>query len=374
MEEETTNKTFGVGLIGVDPGRSWAAIAHIPALRAQPENFRIVGIANSTPESGRKAAAASGIERAFDSVADLVSSDEVDVVVVTVKVPQHLELVTAALNAGKHVYCEWTLGNGLEETRQLTELARSKGVHTVIGTQARMAPEILYVRDLVADGYIGNVLSTTLVSSGFGWGETTVKANSYTLDAKNGATLLTIPFAHTLAAVEDVLGEVDYVSAELSLRRTSSRIVETGENIPVTSPDQVLVIGALKSGVPLAAHYRGGKQRSSGLRWEINGSEGDILVTAMGGHAQMFDLSVFGGRGEMQTVEPLPLPGSYASFPELDTFPTNVALMYARLAADLREGSNTAPSFNDALRLHRVIAAIEQAAQTGNRIAIEGVK
>ena len=48
-----------------------------------------------------------------------MESPEVDLVVVTVKVPHHRELVPSALEAGKHVYCEWPLGNGLAEARKL---------------------------------------------------------------------------------------------------------------------------------------------------------------------------------------------------------------------------------------------------------------
>lgn len=64
-------------------------------------------------------------------------------VAVTVKVPYHFELVSLALNAGKHVYCEWSLGNGPEEARKRAALAEEKGVVAVAGTQARAAHEVL---------------------------------------------------------------------------------------------------------------------------------------------------------------------------------------------------------------------------------------
>jgi hypothetical protein len=55
---------------------------------------------------------------AFANHHELVKSDAVDVVAVTVKVPHHLELATAALDAGKAVYCEWLLGNGWPRPRR----------------------------------------------------------------------------------------------------------------------------------------------------------------------------------------------------------------------------------------------------------------
>src|SRR6201986_4621938 len=104
---------YRVGIVGLSPGRGWAATAHIPALRALSDVFETAGVANTSLASAKAAAAAFGIPRAFESVADLVASPDIDVVAVTVKVPHHREVVTAALEAGKHVYCEWPLGNGL---------------------------------------------------------------------------------------------------------------------------------------------------------------------------------------------------------------------------------------------------------------------
>jgi predicted dehydrogenase len=118
--------------------------------------------------SAEKARAAAGLPRAFTNVAEMVSAPEVDIVSVTVKVPHHLEIVRAALNAGKHVYCEWPLGNGLAEAEELAVLATSKKVLGVVGTQACVAPEIQHLKQLIADGFVGEVLSTTLIARGGG--------------------------------------------------------------------------------------------------------------------------------------------------------------------------------------------------------------
>lgn len=366
---------FKVGIVGLQPGRSWAARAHIPALRALSETFEIVGVANTSRASAEEAAAATGLPRAFADVAELIAAPEVDIVTVAVKVPHHLEIVKAAIAAGKHVYCEWPLGNGLAEAEEMATLARARGVLGVIGTQARVAPEIEYLRHLIADGFVGEVLSTTLIARGgalLGGGVIPDKKTyAYLLDRTDGATLLTIPVGHTLAALRDVLGEVAEVSAVLATRRTSARVADTGETLPVSAPDQVLVSGILVSGAPLSIHYRGGAAwDGGGLLWEINGTEGDIRVSGPSGHAQMVQLSLKGARGEEKTFRPLEVPASYrAGWPE-DVEPGNVARLYARMARDLRDGTRTAPNFEDAVALHRVIAAIEKAAESGRRIAL----
>lgn len=368
-------RRFGVGIVGVEPGRSWATRSHIPALRALSDRFDIVGVANRSKASAEAAAAATGLPRAFAGVAELVVAREVDIVTVAVRVPPHFEIVRAAIGAGKHVYCEWPLGNGLAEAEEMAALARAKGVLGIVGTQARVAPEIEYLSHLLADGFVGEVLSTTLVARGGplqgGGSIPNKKTWAYLLDRSNGANLLTIPVGHTLAALRDVFGEMAEVSSVLAVRRPTALATDTGESLPVTAPDQVLMSGVFASGVPISLHYRGGAVRDGqGLCWDIHGTVGDIRVTGPSGHTQMVPLSLRGARGEEKAFRPLEIPASYrAGWPQ-DVEPGNVARLYARMAADVRDGTRAAPSFDDAVAVHRIIAAIEMAAETGTRVRL----
>ena len=71
---------FGVGIVGLTPGRGWAMRGHVPALRALSDTFEIVGVANTTKASAEAAAAAIGAPKAFADVAELVAAPEVDIV------------------------------------------------------------------------------------------------------------------------------------------------------------------------------------------------------------------------------------------------------------------------------------------------------
>ncbi len=353
-----------VGFIGLNPDSHWAATAHIPALKSLPGDFEVVGVANSTPESGRRTAEALGLKHAFATPLELVASGEIDLIVVTVKVPYHYELVTAALNAGKHTHCEWPLGNGLEEARKLAALAREKGVSATVGTQMRAAVEVKYLRRLIDDGYVGEVLSTTLVADAGGWGPETVADLAYLNDKSTGATMLTIPFGHTLAGVTDVLGEFADISGRMVLRRDQVLVADTGKTLKATSEDQTMASGVLKSGAAFSAHYRGGMSRGTNFLWEINGTQGDIQVKAAFGHGQMAQLSIFGAQGGETEMSPLTPPAEmYAGLPE-NVIPRNVAGIYALVAGDIRNGSRKAPSFDDALKLHELLDAIERSSQS----------
>src|SRR6266581_6229837 len=222
--------TLGVGIIGVSPVRGWATTAHIPALQALPNRYEIRALSAHNPESARAIGEAFGVSAVFSDHEQLVIQPDIDVVVVTVKVPHHRQLVSAALAAGKAVYCEWPLGRDLEDTRAMAALADEQGVRTVVGLQGRQAPAIWFVEGLLRDGYVGEVLSTTMVGLSVP-GDSVVKANAYMLDNTNGANLLTIAVGHSLDTLSYVLGEFADLSAVSDLRRPLIRIEETGEEV-----------------------------------------------------------------------------------------------------------------------------------------------
>src|SRR6266581_2060365 len=162
MEESTMatriESTLGVGIIGVSPVRGWAATAHIPALRALP-TYEIRALSGHSAESARAAGEVFGVRAVFSDPKQLVGQPDIDVVAVTVKVPHHRQLVSAALAAGKSVYCEWPLGRDLDEAKAMAALASEQRVRTVVGLQGRQAPAVEFIRDLLRDGYVGEVLS-----------------------------------------------------------------------------------------------------------------------------------------------------------------------------------------------------------------------
>src|SRR5213080_3423387 len=176
--------TLGVGIIGVSPARGWAATAHIPALRALP-NYEIRALSAHSAESARAAGEVFGVSAVFTDHEQLVTQPDIDVVAVTVKVPHHRQLVTAALAAGKAVYCEWPLGRDAGDARAMAALAAGQEVRTVVGLQARQAPAIEFVQALLSDGYVGEVLSTTMVGVSVPGGSV-VQPNAYMLDNANG--------------------------------------------------------------------------------------------------------------------------------------------------------------------------------------------
>lgn len=355
-----------IGFIGLNPDSHWAATAHLPALQSLSDDFVITGVANSTAESAQATARALQLPHAFENAQALIQSPEIDLVVVTVKVPHHFKLVKAALEAGKHVYCEHPLGNGLEEAKTLARIAEEKGVVAVVGTQMVVAPEVAYLKKLIAEGYVGQVLSTTLIGSGGNWANETIAEYYYLFDKANGATMLTIPLGHTLAGLMEVLGGFQTLKAQIVTNFPTVKIAESGVEKPKTAEDQIMIAGVLESGAAVSVHYRGGVCKGTNLLWEINGTEGDIQVTGANGHGQMVQLHIQGAKSHEESMVPLTLPADmYQGLPD-DAIARNVARNYALLAEDIRKGTRNAPTFQSAVRLHERFDAIEKSAQSGN--------
>jgi predicted dehydrogenase len=361
-----------VGIIGVSPARGWAATAHIPALRALP-NYEIRALSAHGAGSAREAGEVFGVSAVFSDHKELVTRPDIDVVVVTVRAPLHRDLVAAALGAGKAVYCEWPLGRDLDDARAMAALATERGVRTVVGLQARQAPAIGFIQELLSDGYVGEVLSTTMVGLSV-LGDVLVQPNAYMLDKKNGANALTIALGHSLDTLSCVLGEFADLSAVSDLRRPLITIEGTGEQIVKTAADQIAVIGTLTSGATASVHIREAVAGGTGLLWEINGTDGTLRITADAAQPQIFPLTVAGARGSDQPSE-LAVPAALRQrWPELTSLEGapgyNVGRAYAAFAADIEDGTHTVPDFADAVRRHEVIASIERSAASGERVKV----
>jgi len=116
-----------IGVVGAKVKGTWSARAHLPALQSHPD-FELTAVCTTKPDTAEAARAHFGARLAFDDYRKMAASPEIDAVAVVVRVPLHADPVKAALEAGKHAYCEWPLARNTDEAIELTKLAKSKGV------------------------------------------------------------------------------------------------------------------------------------------------------------------------------------------------------------------------------------------------------
>src|SRR3954449_8484313 len=235
-----TNRKIRVGIVGASASRGFASIAHVPALRALPQ-FEIAAVCTTRHETAEAAARQYGVPLAFSDPETLARHPDVDLVTVSVKVPDHYRPVMAAIQAGKHGYCEWPLGRDTDEAARLLDAAERRGVRHVVGLQGQVSPAINYAKDLIAEGYVGRVLTATMIGCAPNWGATIDRA--YQADRANGANLMTITGGHQIDALCHCLGEFRELTAFAVSQRDRILSEDIGGMIAKTSPDQLVVNG-----------------------------------------------------------------------------------------------------------------------------------
>src|SRR5438128_1217424 len=147
-----------LGLVGASVTGTWSSRSHLPAVRASSE-VELTAVCTTRADSAEAARQAYGARLAFDDYRKMVASPEIDAVAIVVRVPSHYAPTKAALEAGKHVYCEWPLGRTTAEAVELAALAEAKGLVTAVGLQARVNPALLHMKELAEDGFVGAVMA-----------------------------------------------------------------------------------------------------------------------------------------------------------------------------------------------------------------------
>jgi predicted dehydrogenase len=359
-----------VGIVGatVTPGGSgWGANAHVPALHALAE-YELKAVCTAHEATAKASAAAFGAELAFHDFDELVAHPDVDLVAVVVRVPGHYRLVVRALEAGKAVLCEWPLGASLGEAEAMADLASARSLRTAVGLQARSDPTLMYARELVQQGSIGEVLSASFSSVGQAVTRRGV-GRIWQGDRRNGANTLTIAGGHAIDALCFVVGELEEVSARLATRITEWHNTDTGETVAVDSPDWVSLSGRLASGAEVSFLVATVPSSPSGNRFEIYGRDGTLVIA--GGSSNIGPNQLHGARGDepLTAMEP---PERFTLVPESTPAgpPRNVAQAYARLARALSAGERFEPDFAHAVKRHALIAAIERSSAEGRAVRV----
>ena len=351
-----------VGVVGasITEGRSgWGSGAHVPALKASPA-YQLKAVCTSQEATAKASAEKFGAELAFHRFEDMLACKDIDLVSVVVRVPNHHDLVMKALAAGKPVYCEWPLGNGLVEGQEMADMARKMGLVTMSGLQSRSDPTVRYAKELVEQGYVGEVLFANLKVVPASRPE---RGNGRIWQGlrKNGANPLTIPGGHSMDSVLFILGEFNEVSARVATRVTTWHNTDTGEDMVVDAPDAVSAIGRLKNNAEVNIQIGTAPTGAPGYRLEIYGSKGTLAIAT--NSINLGPNKIFGAQDEGKLAE-LSVPERFASAPANSPAgqSRNVAHAYARFAKTFHDKARIDPDFDTALGIHRLIDAIERSA------------
>jgi predicted dehydrogenase len=358
-----------LGFVGANVRATWASQSHFPALLASPD-VELTAVCTTRPESAEEARRTFGAQLAFHDVRAMVVSPAIDAVAVVVRVPAHYGPTRAAIEAGKHVYTEWPLGRTTAEAEELAALARSRGLQTAVGLQSRVSPTLMYLKELIASGYVGEVLFCHVSCIRDGSLERP-SSRTWQRDANLGANTLTIATGHVIDALRFVAGPFARVACVVTTQARHWYETDTQQLVEVTAPDNVLVSGQLASGAVASSHVAAALWAGSGFRMEVYGRDGTLVVTGNVSSQRGETLRLQGAHGN-HALSDLAIPERFvyvpADFPRGDPF--KVGQMYALFAAAIRTGQSRVPTFDTAVDLHRFLDTIMQAAETGRALPV----
>ena len=355
-----------VGFIGAN-GR-WGPRAHVPALTKLPET-EIYAVCTAHADTAQAAADKYGVKHAYSDAKTMGANPQVEAALVAVRVPAHYALSKDSLEAGKHVYCEWPLGKDTKEAEELAALARTKKLRTMVGLQRRASPAFLYLRELVKDGYVGQVLSVNMSLMGGGV-LTRTSDRTWQRDKTLGANTLTITFGHAIDALCMVVGELTEVSAVVATQVPQWFETDTKKYVDVTSPDNIMIQGRLESGAVVSANVGVHPYHGSGHRLEIYGKGGTLAMIGGGEAGDESNRKIVGGHKDDKALQPLTVPERLKWVPEdVRNTPASydVGQMWVKFAEAIRTGAGVEPDFDHAVRRHRLLDAIVRASETGQR-------
>lgn len=363
-----------IGILGAsaDPW-AWATAAHIPALKALPE-YEIVAVASRSQENADAAAVAHGIPHAYGDYHAMIRRPDIDMVCVSTSSIRHHEFVMPAIAAGKHVFCEWPFGETMAQALEMRDAARARGVRSLVGLQNRCAPIVAYVRDLIAQGYVGKLWSVNLqrANDQTARKEVTPEYLEFLERADGGLRILA---GHGLDTLAGYVGELVDLQAYMAVGLDTLRLV-TGEFAPVRHKDHILVQGRLVGGAVVSAVMKQNSPTHKAFQLEISGSAGALVIateedlTPKDRHPGVpSDFSILGTPALGEPFAPLAVPERYRLVPVAVPAkqPFNVAHMYRRFSDALFAGTPCDLDFDHGVMRHRLLRTIVAAADSGAR-------
>ncbi len=362
---------------------------HVMAYRSLPYHYglpasavQVAAVATSRPETAAAAAAEIGCDVYTADDRELLARPDRDAVDLCTPNRAHGEIVVAAAQAGKHIYCEKPLAMSVAEGRRMVAAAQAAGVQTQMTFNFRFFPALLRAKQLVDEGFLGRLFSfrgryyrSSYIDS--------AKPLSWRLQkAASGGGALVDHGSHINDLLYMLLGEFHSVPATLETlikeRPLSAGATETG---PVDVDDIALLHARAVSGaLGLVEISRMGTGCTNDLEFELFGDQGSLRWSVTDpGFLHVYDArqpeQPLGGRRGFTRVETVGrYPGQKA--PDWSMAPGFVrahAECQWQFIRAIAQGRPAAPTLADGLHVQAVMEAAERSSARGGWVSIEDV-
>lgn len=321
-------------------------------------NLNLVGVYDLAREKAEAAKEKYSIAKIYNSLEELLADPEIDIVLNLTRPCEHYAISMAALQAGKHVYCEKPLASTLEEGRTLAETARQKGLLLGGAPDTFLGAGIQTCRKLVDDGFIGTPVggAAFMICHGHeGW-----HPNPEFYYQKGGGPMMDMG-PYYLTALVNLLGGVSKVSgfSKTSFpQRTIKSQPKHGQVIQVEVPTWVNGMLQFENGAAATIFTTFDVYYDSQARLEIYGSHGTLIVP---------DPNGFGGPVRLWRPE----EKEWREMPLLFPYQENSrGLGLADMASALLSGGDFRASSEQTLHVLEIMTAIEESAKQEKNLSL----
>lgn len=353
-----SKKNLRVGLIGAG---NWARSAHLPAFAAQPD-VEVVGITDANPEHARALSADFNIPT-FPDLGSMLEKADLDVLDVVTSRGMHYEPVMAGISHGLDILSEKPLGHNIQETVELYRQAKQHKVVAHMGFTFRYSPAVQYVRDLVRDGFVGEVFHL----QGFEENGQLVDENTplprIGFSRKTDSGALHGYGSHLLDLVRWTLGEFDEVIGDMQTFIKERPVLGEDARLPVDVDDSTIVLGHMQCGAQALMQFsKIAIGYAPGVEMRIFGSKAALWVRleeSPEGYEHLW-VADRANRNFRKLAVPEKYYGGFKFEKDwpLDYYTALVRHFIKRVRErDITEGSS---DFSDGLRAQELLSAIER--------------
>ena len=349
------NTPLRIGIIGVGFG----AVVHVPGF--QSEGWEVPVVWGRTKSRAEEAAQRLEVPEVANDWRELVARDDLDAVAVTTPPSAHLEIVTAALNAGKHVLCEKPFALNAGEAEQMRALAAERGLTAMVAHEFRFAPQRSQIKELLDEGYIG---TPQLVAAELLMGRPAGDPPPYAWGSKTseGGGMLGALGSHFIDGFRHWFGDIASARGALRTARPDRRDA-SGAIVQADADDTFTFTLEFESGVVVTMTASSAVSPSQGGRITITGSDGVLVATQRGPNPEP-DGVVLAGKSTDRALAPLPVPERFRPIEDdRDARLAAFRLLVREFERGIREGVSPAPSFEDALKCQQALDAIRESAR-----------
>jgi predicted dehydrogenase len=372
-----------VGIIGAN----WGMVGHLPALRALP-NVNVTAVCTSRRETALAAAERYAVPKPYGDYQDMVRDPDLDLIVVGSKPSNRFPMVMAALEAGKNVFNANPFAVNLEQAWRMVEAQQRVGRVGAIDAQFQWTPQIARAKELIDDGFVGDLHTVScvchfplLVDGAARWplvasppGYPSGDAGyAWLADRNSGASALRNLGGHCLHALVSLLGPVEELAAEQSIREPLWTLPD-GSQVRPDTYDSALVTLRFKNGGAGCLDVSWAAPAARGFALHIHGSNGRISLTSPGGFPGAENTRLTGAsfanskgpslvEGPLETPERCFQPRHSPGCSHIPRSASTMVRLFDEVADAIRVGREAAPSFLQALHVQEIVEAADRSAE-----------